>query len=222
MRRSARSASRSTKRRTCCSDRRPIRRWKARSGSPSWRRASMARSSRSNPGQSWWRWAVVPAFPEPRPIPVPTGLAAAAIGAPSISPAVMAASQPQMIPAQMVSAQMAEPVMRESTNITALRQQAAQPERVIIPDPMPYPETPAVEQRPAAAVQGGVPLPKQPSSLFAQSQGGHVPRQWRPPRCRASRWRGHCFSPRPDCSASARCRPRARKCPPCGGNRQRS
>ena len=83
-------------------------------------------------------------FAEPRPIPVPTGAAAA----------------------QM---QMAEPVARETTNITALRQQAASPERVIIPDPMPYPDGPVLEQRLAAAPQ--VPLPKQPSRLFAQNPG---------------------------------------------------
>ncbi len=93
------------------------------------------------------------AFAEPLPIPVPTG------------------AQPRL----------AEPVAREASNITALRQQAAQPERVIIPDPMPYPDEPAVE--PPAPLQqqsrrpmpvgtpGAIPLPKQPSSLFANSQG---------------------------------------------------
>jgi cell division protein FtsZ len=86
------------------------------------------------------------AFPEPRPIPLP-------------------------VVAAMTLTQMAEPVAQQSTNITALRQQAAQPERVIIPDPMPYPEEPAVEQRRPAPSSGliAVPLPKQPSSLFAHA-----------------------------------------------------
>jgi cell division protein FtsZ len=83
-------------------------------------------------------------FAEPRPIPVPTGAAT--------------------VPAQMLTA---ETVARENTNITALRQQAASPERVIIPDPMPYPDAPVVEQRPAVAAQ--FPVAKQASSLFAQS-----------------------------------------------------
>jgi cell division protein FtsZ len=92
------------------------------------------------------------AFAEPLPIPVPTGSAA-------------------------LLTRMAEPVAQTQmvSNITALRQQAAQPERVIIPDPMPYPDEPAAEQpaqrRPAQALTAptGVPLPKQPSSLFATS-----------------------------------------------------
>ncbi len=93
------------------------------------------------------------AFAEPQPIPVPVGTTAA---------------QPRL----------AEPVAQATSNITALRQQSApQPERVIIPDPMPYPEEVVVEQ-PAPVQQrrpqplsptAGVPLPKQPSSLFAQS-----------------------------------------------------
>jgi cell division protein FtsZ len=93
------------------------------------------------------------AFAEPLPIPVPMG------------------AQPRL----------GEPMAREASNITALRQQAAQPERVIIPDPMPFPDEPAAE--PAAPLQQqsrrpmpvsaptGIPLPKQPSSLFANSQG---------------------------------------------------
>ena len=93
------------------------------------------------------------AIPEPRPSPVPAGLVATG--------AVTAAAP--------VQAQLAEPVARETTNIATLRQQAAQPERVIIPDPMPYPDAPLVEQRPAVAAQ--MPAPKQPSSLFTQSPG---------------------------------------------------
>jgi len=98
------------------------------------------------------------AFAEPRPIPVPTG-----------------AVQPQL----------AEPVAQQATNITALRQQAAQPERVIIPDPMPYPDEPVQEplqqRRPLPAA--GIPLPRQPSSLFAHSPGTEpapAPRQAEP------------------------------------------
>jgi cell division protein FtsZ len=90
-------------------------------------------------------------YVEPQPIPVPVG---------------MAAAQPRM----------AEPVTmaQPSTNITALRQQSAQAERVIIPDPMPYPDESIVpqtapERRPAPV--SGVPLPRQPSSLFAHSPG---------------------------------------------------
>jgi cell division protein FtsZ len=96
------------------------------------------------------------AFADPQPIPVPVG---------------MMAAQPRM----------AEPVTmaQQSTNITALRQQSAQAERVIIPDPMPYPDESIVprtaqpvqpmERRPAPV--SGVPLPRQPSSLFAHSPG---------------------------------------------------
>jgi cell division protein FtsZ len=100
------------------------------------------------------------AFPAPQPIPMP----------------VMNA-EPRMM--------QAEPMPREVINITALRQPATQPERVIIPDPMPYPEEPAAElqvpreqqRRPSpmggfntAAPAGGVagvPPPRQSSSLFA-------------------------------------------------------
>jgi cell division protein FtsZ len=95
------------------------------------------------------------AFPEPQPIPVP-----------------VAAATPRE--------RTAEPVAREASNITALRQQAAQPERVIIPDPLPYPDEPVAEQpapqprqfpRPTpVGTPGGIPLPKQPSSLFANGQ----------------------------------------------------
>jgi hypothetical protein len=77
-----------------------------------------------------------------------------------------------------------------ASNVTALRQQTAQQERVVIPDPMPYPDeailggrrvipapgAPAGTTSPTrsagAAVTGGgvvLPRPKQPSSLFAQA-----------------------------------------------------
>jgi cell division protein FtsZ len=84
-------------------------------------------------------------FAEPLPIPVPMG----------------------------VQARMAEPVTQQSSNITALRQQSAQPERVIIPDPMPYPDESIAMQ--TASVRAprldAVPFPRQPSSLFAHSPG---------------------------------------------------
>jgi len=106
------------------------------------------------------------AFPAPQPIPMP----------------IMNA-EPRMA--------MAEPIAREISNITALRQHSAQPERVIIPDPMPYPEEPAAEQAPAPREQqqrrpmsggvfvnpapGGVPLPRQSSSLFANAPAVSAP-----------------------------------------------
>jgi cell division protein FtsZ len=105
------------------------------------------------------------AFAEPRPIPVPMGVVAAA---------------PQT--------QMAEPVGPQNSNITALRQQSTQPERVIIPDPMPYPDEPAAEQRrPApAGPRDGISFPKQPSSLFAHATGAAAaqmpPAQMAPPQ----------------------------------------
>jgi len=90
-------------------------------------------------------------YVEPLPIPMPVATASA---------------QPRI----------AEPVAQQVATVTALRQQSAQPERVVIPDPMPYPDEIAVEplqqRRPAPIVATpGVPLPKQPSSLFAQSTG---------------------------------------------------
>jgi cell division protein FtsZ len=70
-----------------------------------------------------------------------------------------------------LQARMAEPVAQQSSNITALRQQSAQPERVIIPDPMPYPEESIVAQPASIRTPrfDPVPLPRQPSSLFAHS-----------------------------------------------------
>ena len=92
-------------------------------------------------------------FAEPQPIHVPTS-----------APMMQRQAEPVM--------QIAEP--RPMSNITALRQQAAQPqaERVIIPDPMPLPEETAAEQpalpqtrRPVVPVS----TPKPSSSLFAHS-----------------------------------------------------
>jgi cell division protein FtsZ len=94
------------------------------------------------------------AFPEPRPIPVPL--------------------------APVSHVQTAEPIAQQSSNITTLRQQAAQPERVVIPDPMPFPEEIAVDQRRPAPI-GNVPPPKPPSSLFANGaspvQAAPIPAQ---------------------------------------------
>jgi cell division protein FtsZ len=72
-----------------------------------------------------------------------------------------------------MQARLAEPVAQQSSNITALRQQSAQPERVIIPDPMPYPDEPIAVQAPPPRAPRfeSVPLPRQPSSLFAHSSG---------------------------------------------------
>ncbi len=100
------------------------------------------------------------AFVEPQPIPVPVGAA--------------------------LQTRFAEPVAQQSSNITALRQPAgAAPERVIIPDPMPYPDEPAAEapvpmqpQPPRRTLPvmapSGIPLPKQPSSLFTSAGGTAV------------------------------------------------
>jgi cell division protein FtsZ len=94
---------------------------------------------------------------EPRPIPLPVG-----------SPVVSAVMQTQMAEPLAQQAVMPQPM----SNITALRQQAAQPERVIIPDPMPLPEEPMAEQpaalQPRRPMPPSVPAPKAPSSLFAQ------------------------------------------------------
>lgn len=82
-----------------------------------------------------------------------------------------AIAEPRPIPMATMSLQppVAEPVAQQGSNVTALRQQ---PERVIIPDPMPYPDepltdiTPMQQWRPSPA---SIPLPKQPSSLFAHA-----------------------------------------------------
>ena len=106
------------------------------------------------------------AYAEPLPIPVPAG---------SVAPLT----------------RMAEPVAlaQQSSNITALRQQSAQPERVIIPDPMPYPDESIVAQSAQVPAQRspGVPLPKQPSSLFAHSPAQIAAAQPQPPHSQPSR-----------------------------------
>ena len=81
----------------------------------------------------------------------------------------------------------AEPVMqlaeaRPTSNITALRLQAAQPqpERVIIPDPMPLPEETVAEQPAPASTRrpiAPVPPPKPASSLFAHTSATPMPAQ---------------------------------------------
>ena len=54
-----------------------------------------------------------------------------------------------------------------ASQTTPLRTLAAQPERVIIPDPMPYPEDPQARRAPVPMAQPmSVPRPRQPSSLF--------------------------------------------------------
>jgi cell division protein FtsZ len=63
---------------------------------------------------------------------------------------------------------MADPRPQQSSNVTTLRQQTMQPERVIIPDPMPYPDDPMDQRR---APQAATALPKQPSGLFAHAPG---------------------------------------------------
>jgi cell division protein FtsZ len=89
------------------------------------------------------------AFAEPQPIPLPVG----GVG--------MAGPQMQ-----------AEQPSQQSSNVTTLRQQTAQPARVIIPDPMPYPDDLVAQRRPSpAAGPANVPLPKQTSGLFAQAPG---------------------------------------------------
>jgi cell division protein FtsZ len=102
-------------------------------------------------------------FAQPQPIHVPTG-AAASLAAPVA---------------------VAEPVAREAGTITMLRQ-PARDERVIIPDPLPYPDETVVEQTSqsrrtvpsmtpvgvvASPVVQAAPSPKQPSSLFAHAPG---------------------------------------------------
>jgi cell division protein FtsZ len=100
-------------------------------------------------------------LPEPLPIPIP-----------SSGPAQMAGSQARTA---------AEPEMhapgstRQATNVSALRQPAAQPERVIIPDPLASSEEPLSDSRDPVQqprpLSTAVPRPKQPSGLFAHQSG---------------------------------------------------
>ncbi|MSP00267.1 MAG: cell division protein FtsZ [Acetobacteraceae bacterium] len=90
-------------------------------------------------------------FAEPRPIPLPV-------------------SNPTLLQGQM-----AEPVamgvtasmglQQQASNITALRQQ---PERVIIPDPMPYPDELTTDQQ-RRPISASIPAPRQPSRLFSHT-----------------------------------------------------
>ena len=89
------------------------------------------------------------AYADPQPIPLPASGAPVAVGA----------TAPQVL--------MADPRPQQTSNVTTLRQQTVQPERVIIPDPMPYPDDP-MEQRRAS---GNAHLPKQSSGLFAHAPG---------------------------------------------------
>ncbi len=85
-------------------------------------------------------------YADPQPIPVPVGGGPVTAGAPG----------PQV--------QMMDPRTHQSSNVTALRQQ---PERVIIPDPMPFPDDP----RELRAGPSNAPLPKPASGLFAHAPG---------------------------------------------------
>jgi cell division protein FtsZ len=82
-------------------------------------------------------------FPEPRPIPMPV-----------------------MGTAPMHSS---DPLAHQTSNITSLRQQTAQQERSVIPDPLPYPDDAILGQWRAAHADAAsaVPVTRQPSSLFA-------------------------------------------------------
>jgi cell division protein FtsZ len=104
------------------------------------------------------------AFPVPQPIHLPTGAAAAPLTAPLMA---------------------GEPVMRESATVTALRQPSVQPERVVIPDPLPYPDESQPERaiaherrvQPvtmsvATPVAVAVSAPKPSSGLFAHAPAG--------------------------------------------------
>jgi cell division protein FtsZ len=106
------------------------------------------------------------AYAEPRPIPVPAG-------------------------APVFQTQVTEPIAREASNITALRQHS-QPERVVIPDPMPYPDESLVAhmaptRRPAPvgvpsalSVEQSNPIATS-SSRPASSLFGHSPATTTPP-----------------------------------------
>ena len=94
------------------------------------------------------------AYAEPQPIPLPVGGAPVTVGA----------TAPQV--------QMMDPRTQQSSNVTTLRQQTIQQGRVIIPDPMPYPDDPAEQRRASQdAVPGNAPPAKQPSGLFAHAPG---------------------------------------------------
>ena len=86
----------------------------------------------------------------------------------------MAEPRPIQVPMGAVAA-VSQPMAMGQTNVTALRQMAVQPERVIIPDPMPYPEEPAAVQTRRAPVVSAVPRPKAPSSLFNDAPRGVAP-----------------------------------------------
>jgi cell division protein FtsZ len=90
------------------------------------------------------------AYADPQPIPLPVGGA----------PVTAGAAAPQM--------QASDPRAPQNSNVTALRQQTVQQERVIIPDPMPYPDDPMDQRR---AGQGNAPSAKQSSGLFAHAPG---------------------------------------------------
>jgi cell division protein FtsZ len=88
------------------------------------------------------------AYADPQPITLPV----------SGTPVTGGATAPQVL--------MADPRAQPISNVTTLRQQTVQPERVIMPDPMPYPDDPTEQRR---VSQGGA--PKQPSGLFAHAPG---------------------------------------------------
>jgi len=82
----------------------------------------------------------------------------------------------QASPAQAVMTQVAEPMAQQASasNVTALRHPSAQTERVIIPDPMPYPDEPVIATQQREAVRQSDPGlkvgPRPPSNLFAGVQ----------------------------------------------------
>jgi hypothetical protein len=64
--------------------------------------------------------------------------------------------------------QATDPRALQNSNVTALRQQTVQQERVVIRDPMPYPDDPMDPRR---SVQGNAQPAKPPSGLFAHAPG---------------------------------------------------
>jgi len=96
-----------------------------------------------------------------------------AMGGGAAMPIPMAASHLAQVAS--VQAQIADPAVQQvgMSNVTALRHPSGRPERVIIPDPMPYPDDPTAapvrrEASPAARIEAS-PRPRPPSNLF-----GHV------------------------------------------------
>jgi cell division protein FtsZ len=92
------------------------------------------------------------AYPDPQPISLPAGGTPVTVGTATV--------------------QTMDPRAQPSSNVTALRQQTVTQGRVIIPDPMPYPDEPMEQRRTTQdAAPANVAPAKQSSALFAHAPG---------------------------------------------------